>query len=429
MKAIILLIFIGLTLVISTFLVSFSPYHFYNSAVTKGMSSKFFTIEQTQNYLHSGKYYSLNKMDGLSSESKELWEVFHFQNFELPLPIKHPVIEFIPIVERRKNRPILGAKLKLRNKSVIAEFKILESYKFDRKTRHHKLFELPFFKNYLLSVDDKTLWKDMFTKSLKLPQGSFLDVEYWKALWKISYKELAYNLYLLQFRKEFLPSNARALSYYSNKSFGIVELIDVEKASIGLEGIFRDEMVYVFDKGFIHKVKISTKYEDMISEAIRIKFISSLVYRPSEESSSIEIYARYKNLAYHRRITQEGFTFLFAAWSHVTEKKEYIKEMIQFLERGKMSYEVLAPLYDYSYKEFGSNFSIMRDNLRENEAEKLKRKIKEEAAAEKLKLEQEDLNTVKEEGDFENEDEKVKYFLEKAKDSEALEDSNILYKD
>jgi hypothetical protein len=430
MKAIILILFIGLTLTISSFLVCFAPYHFYNTSVNSGMNSRFFTIGDTSKTIHEGSYYSIKKMEGVSSESKDLWESFHFGNFVLPLPVRHPILELIPVIERRKSTPVLGARFDVRNKSAIFDFKVLESYKFNRKIKHHKIFELPFFKNYLLAIEDRVLWKDLFTKNLNLPQGSFTSESYWKSLWRISYKELVYNLYLLLLREEFFPDNARSIAYYSNKSFGVIELIDVDKEALGLEGVFRTEMVFVFDKGFIHKFKISSKFEDYISESIRVKFLNALTYKSSDESSSIEIYARYKNLPYYKRITQEGLTYLFAAWSHVTDKKEYLKEMIQFLERGKTRSEVLKPLYDYSFKKFGTNFSILRNNLKESAKEKLKRKIIEEEAAELKRLEDIDKNTAEVEGEFETEDDKVKYFLKKAKESETTnEDENILYKD
>jgi hypothetical protein len=368
-------------------------------------------------------------MDGLSGESKKLWESFHFNNFNLPLPVRHPMIEMIPIVERRKEVPILGAKFKVRNKRVIASFKVLESFKFDRKIKHHKIFELPFFKNYLLKIEDKKLWKDLFTKDINLPVGEFSDKKYWEKLWQIPYQELVYNLYILILRKQFLPENAREIAYFTKKGFGVVELVNVEKLDLGLEEIFRKEMIYVYDKGFVHKFLITSRFENIISESIRIKFMSTLTYEPSDESSSIEIYARYKELPYQRRITQEGLTYLFASWSHVTSKKEYLKEMIQFLERGSMNYEILSPLYDYSYKVFGSNFSIIRNNLKESATEELKRKIQEEEAQERKKIESLDDDQAQVDGEFSNDEEKVEYFLKKAKESADEEQENMLIKD
>jgi len=366
-------------------------------------------------------------MQGISGEAENLWETFHFSEFEIPLPVRHPMFVLIPIIHRRKVRPEIGAKFKTRGKLDVGSFTVLKSFKFDRRIEHHKIFELPFFKNHILKKNDKTVWKDLFTKSFSLPKGELTEKSYWMNLWNISYKELVYNLYLLELRSKFLPENARKLSYYNNKSFGIIELINIESQKQGLEDLFRKELIYVYHNGYIYKLLLKSRYENQISESIRKRIMKALKYRTSDESSAIEIYARYKELPYYKRISQEGMTYLYAGWSHVTEKKEFIKEMIQFLERGRNSYDYLEPLYEYSYKEFGTNYSILKDNLKESASEQLKRKIIEEEQLQDQKIINE-INTDVE-GEFETEDQKVDYFLKKAKGNQSDEESNILFKD
>ena len=57
---------------------------------------------------------------------------------------------------------------------------------------------------------------------------------------------------------------------------------------------------------------------------------------------------------YQSRIDQEGMIYLLATWSHIPNDKNVIREMIQFLEKGKGNLLFLQPLYNYSYKKFGS---------------------------------------------------------------------------
>lgn len=428
MKAIILFFFIIVFTAIAGLLGAFAPYHFYSRSLNLGMNSKFFHVDKTSSIIHSGQYYNIDPMKSMSSEAKGLWESFHFADFEIPLPVKHPMFVMIPLIENRKDRPVLGAIFKTRGGQEVSRFKVLESFKFDRRVEHHKIFELPFFKNYLLNIDNKVLWKDLFTRDLRLPTGKLSDVNYWKSLWKISYQELVYNLYILQLRSEFFPKNAQNLSYYSNKSFGVIELVNKEKLELGLEELFRTEIIYVYRNGFIHKLELQTRFEHLISDSIRKRIMNNLVYRPSDEASSIEIYARYKALAYRKRISQEGMIYLYAGWSHVTQKKEFLKEMIQFLERGNNSYEYLAPLYKYSYRKFGTNFSIIKDNLKESPAEALKRKTIEEEKKQDEKIK--NTKSADIEGDFQTEDDKVEYFLKKAKESsDNQQEENILFKD
>jgi len=428
MKAIILFFLILVTLASASFLGAFAPYHFYNRALYSGMESKFFSVEKTSDIIHKGSYYNIDPMKSVSSEATDLWEVFHFSEFEIPLPVRHPMFVMIPLIEYRRDRPILGAKFKTRGGTEVSSFKVLESFKFDRRVEHHKIFELPFFKNYLLKIEDKVLWKDLFTKDLNLPKGNFKDKEYWKKLWNISYQELVYNLYILQMRSEFFPKNARNLSYYTNKSFGVIHLVDEAKVDLGLEELFRSELIYVYRDGFIHKLLLRSRFENVIGDSIRKRIMNALEYKANDEASAIEIYARYKALSYYKRVSQEGMIYLYSGWSHVTDKKEFMKEMIQFLERGNNSYEYLAPLYRYSFKKFGTNFSILKDNLKESEAEKLKRKTLEEEKNQDEKITNTQTSDV--EGEFESEDKKVEFFLKKAKEAEdTVEDKTILFKD
>ncbi|WP_372654669.1 hypothetical protein [Halobacteriovorax sp.] len=428
MKAIILFFLILVSAATAVVLGAFAPYHFYSKALYSGIDSRFYKIGRTNETYHKGSYYNIDPMNSVSSEAEDLWEVFHFTDFEIPLPVRHPMFVLLPLIEKRKERPVLGAVFKTRGGHEVSSFKVLESFKFDKRVEHHKLLELPFFKNYLLTIDDKTLWKDLFTRDLNIPSGKLFDLNYWKSLWRISYQELVYNLYILQLRSEFFPNNATNLSYYTNKSFGVIELVDKNKLDLGLEELFRTEIIYVYRDGFVHKLLLKTRHDHLISDSIRKRMMNALEYKPSDESSSIEIYARYKGLPYYKRVSQEGMIYLYAGWSHVTDKKEFLKEMIQFLERGNNSYNYLAPLYDYSYRKFGTNFSIIKNNLKESAGERLKRK-----AIEEERKQDEDIkntNTSDFDGEFENEDKKVEYFLKKAKESEdSGENSNTLYKD
>ncbi|GEM_PF-622121 len=428
MKAIILFFLILISIATAVVLGAFAPYHFYNKALYSGIDSRFYKIGKTSDTFHKGSYYNIDPMKSVSSEAKDLWETFHFVDFEIPLPVRHPMFVLLPLIERRKDRPVLGAVFKTRGGQEVSSFKVLESFKFDKRVEHHKLLELPFFKNYLLTIDDKVLWKDLFTRDLNIPSGKLFDLNFWKSLWRISYQELVYNLYILQLRSEFFPHNATNLSYYTNKSFGVIELVDGHKLELGLEEIFRTEIFYVYRNGFIHKFFLKTRHDHLISDSIRKRMMNTLEYKPSDEASSIEIYARYKALPYYKRVSQEGMIYLYAGWSHVTGKKEFLKEMIQFLERGNNSYSYLAPLYDYSFKQFGTNFSIIKDNLKESANERVKRKALEEERRQDDTIKNSKSSDF--DGDFENEDKKVEYFLKKAKESDEYEeDKNILFKD
>jgi hypothetical protein len=82
----------------------------------------------------------------------------------------------------------------------------------------------------------------------------------------------------------------------------------------------------------------------------------------------------------------------------------------------------LKPFYEYAYKKFGSNLSGENDLLLETSDELLKRKMKEELENEVKK--EEEINTLKSEGNFSSPDEKIKFYLQKAKEKKTNSDDS-----
>jgi predicted nuclease with TOPRIM domain len=95
--------------------------------------------------------------------------------------------------------------------------------------------------------------------------------------------------------------------------------------------------------------------------------------------------------------------------------------MISFLERGRDNLLQLAPLYEYSYARYGTTFSKKDKQLKETREERLKRKKREELENYLEKIEKENQNI---EDKFEKTEDKIKYFLQKAKDSGVDSDND-----
>ena len=82
----------------------------------------------------------------------------------------------------------------------------------------------------------------------------------------------------------------------------------------------------------------------------------------------------------------------------------------------------LKPFYEYAYKKFGSSLSAASGFLSETADENLKRRINEELDIEvKKEVERKAANF---EGQFVNPDEKIKFNLQKAKDSKINSDES-----
>jgi hypothetical protein len=126
------------------------------------------------------------------------------------------------------------------------------------------------------------------------------------------------------------------------------------------------------------------------------------------------LYAAFQNLKYKEKLTPGGLTYLYAAFSHQKESKSFLSQMISFLERGNSKRLFLDPLYDYGFLRHGTNFSKDLEKLKETQGEKLKRKTEEEEAILRKKLK--DITILDEVEKFESEEEKIKFYLQKAKD-------------
>ena len=133
------------------------------------------------------------------------------------------------------------------------------------------------------------------------------------------------------------------------------------------------------------------------------------------------LYGEYRHLPFEKRKSQAGMLYLFTAWTHQLDNKKYLREMIQFLERGKEHEQQLKPLYKYGFDRYGTSFSMKIENRKNLETahERLKRKSEEEIN--KLKMgnaTDEQLETL----DFESGAERMEFFLNEAKEKGFLED-------
>lgn len=212
----------------------------------------------------------------------------------------------------------------------------------------------------------------MFQKELSLPSNegeSFFEslIE----LRKVSYKDLVYNLYVLYNRRFVLPETTLEFSFYKERNIGIVKLPSNDPKILV-------ERLYILQEGLIYPLVIRTRISDIPAMNFRNKFIKEINYKSTSTDSAISIYARYKQIPYGQRIDQQGMTYLYSAWSHDPENRDYIRVIILFLERGKLNLKYLKPFYEYAYKKFGSSLSTASGFLSETPSETLKRRITEE---------------------------------------------------
>lgn len=396
------------------FLVVIAPYHIYTLTLTEGVNTRFLQMNPTKSVFYDGKILPIRPSARMSDEG--LYQTFHFYHFELPMPMNHLLFSLIPTIKIESTGPRLGARFQNGKNAELFSFMLEKPYKFETTSGDQKLFTLPIFKNYISRKSSDEIWGDLFEKELSLPSNagesfftSLIDLK------KVSYKDLVYNLYVLYNRRFVLPANTQEFFFFKERNIGVVKLpSDDPKILV--------ERLYIIHEGLIYPLVIRTRMSDVPAMNFRTKFIREINYKSTSTDSAISIYARYKQIPYSQRIDQQGMTYLYSAWSHDPENRDYIRVIILFLERGKLNLKYLKPFYEYAYKKFGSSLSTASGFLSETPTETLKRRITEELETEvKKETERKAANF---EGQFVNPEEKIKYNLQKAKDNKINTDDS-----
>lgn len=392
-------------------LILIAPYHIYTLSLTEGVNTNFLVMKPAKDVLYNGESVEISKP---IMTDEELYNTFHFAHFELPMPINHPLFYMIPTIKMEGAGPRLGASFMNGKDFELFSFMNERSYKLNTTLGDQKLFILPVFKNYIGRKDQSEVWKDLFEKKLSLPsnQGESFLASLDK-LKQVSYYELVYNLFILYNRHFFMPSDVQKITFLKNENWGLVTLPSDDER-------YRRERLFVLDKGIVYPILLRTRIGNQAAENYRLKLLKEIHYKSSSTDSAIPIYSQYKRITYGQRVDQQGMIYLFNAWSHDVNNKEYIRVIIYFLERGKLNLKFLKPFYEYAYRQFGSTLSNDSERLSESADEKLKRKMDEEFNAE-IRSETDKISP-KFEGQFSSEDEKVKYYLQKAKDKNSNSD-------
>lgn len=399
------------------YLMTLAPYHIYSLSLTEGLNTKFLTLGKSDFNLLDGEEELFGKK--IKAHDDGLFELYHFSHFEFPIPTNHSLYYIYPDIKIKEQAPKLGASFSNAKNVRLFNFEIEKPYRFTLSSDDQSLFELPIFNNYIRRKKPDELWKDLFSKKLSLPSNdgkSFF--ESLEVLKTYSINELVYNLYILYNRKMQIPDDVVKLKFQGERKLGIVELpSDDEKILI--------EKVYLLYDGFVYPIVITTRKSDFNAMNFRARFLREIQFRESSVDSAVALYARYQNLSYKQRISQVGMGYLYAAWSHDLNNKEYIRFIIQFLERSKDNASYLKPFYDYAFKKFGSSFSSREGSLVEDPKEALKRKGQEQLAQDvKTERDRNDMNRVDE---FTSDEEKIFFHLNQAKD--RAKDKNKIDKD
>lgn len=382
-----------------------APYHAYFTFIDQGIEGELLSVQKPEKRLLQGDLLITNVKENLDTD--KLWIELEFGDYILPFPISHPSIKMIPTPRIQGKTTHADFSYVNSKEEVLVSFKSKGVTKSNFTFPTDRLFKLPLVKKYIQRKGQLQVWKDMFTRNLNIPRVSIFDHKRFRTMIKyVSPLDLAYNIYIYKMRKRFFPSGVKN-AYFVNSSH-IVFMVDGDEE----EGQFSKAIGRYLKNGKVYTYHLDISKDNIFTELIRYRVFNTLKVEDTRgEYTAQKIYSLFKRLPFRQRISVDGLVYLYSAWSHELENKAFMRELIQFMERGKDHDRYLFPLYEFSRQKWGSTFSTRDKYLKEDAANRLNRGIEKEKKKEEKDLE----NMDSREMDFKNKEEKLDFLLKKAK--------------
>ena len=410
--------FLSLSLFVALFFVIvFSPYFIYFQAISKGFSSGLLSITPiNQAFILKGDF-SNKKFREFLPENEKNWKVFHFSNFEIPLPVENPVIQLYPRMENLGKIESFGGFLN--NYKGVNYFSFItgRNFSFDYPIDGQKVFTLPIFKNFLEAIPKEKMFELVFNKDLDIKN---LDVtkkiKLLRKLWDISYQELVINLFILQIRNDIFPKNTKSFSWYSDKGYGVIELLGDNPGQY-------KEIIFMLVKGKIYSFQWQLSREELLSDNIRFRFLNTLKYKKSFPEAFIDAFNNYRELPLAKKISSTGFTILYSGLTHDSNNQNYLMAMVRDLKKGQGNEKYLQWLYDFGLRKFKVDLKIDQSAIDAKRIEKEKADKLEAELREAAKLKTRSPSSEDDSSEVSKE-EKVQIFLKDAKEKGEELDEN-----
>lgn len=370
------------------------PYRLYSNWVDGKNWNKYYDIQgYRESYL---KPIPLAEIPPYKEDYAQLWKNFPLRNAQVPLPVRHPLFQTIPLIESsgEKTEPKVGMIILSPNDREISRLYTLPIQIAADHSQGQELFKLPFVRNRILKLPLDKLWKDVFSYTIE-KKSKTLD-------------EMIYDLYILHLRSKMLPKGTLRYGLLSDNK-ALIELTSNNKDYIL-------ELVMTYESGNIYSYILRTEKNNDESKKLRSKFIQSIGFSPLDPAMGRILYTEFKSLNFSRQVDQEGMLYLFSAWSQDLSNVEMLREMIFFLERGRTKGLQLRPLYKFAMKHYGKTFTTKKIfNDHEDPELVLQRKIE----LEKIEKAQDAVKEKAKAAAVEPEltpDEKMNLYLKKAKE-------------
>lgn len=337
MKLLILsiIVFLGISLASLTGLYM-TPNYFYNKIVNQNLKTEWYSLDR-----YSKKYLKPADTIPFSTEkfaNEDLWSTFHFGDLYIPLPVKNPFYFVVANLNYNKqtSNTKLGISILNASNEKISDIYFLPNSTFPNFMASQKLFELPIVRKQIALKTADEVWEDAFTKNI--------------TNWNIGYDEMAYNLYLLEFRSKLLKTNILKFGFLNQRKTASIEFDYKNKD-------YKGELFLSKRGNQIYSFIIISRKKSKEAELIRYKMIKDMGHVESSPALTDIIFKEFKGLNYKEQVDHQGMLFLLSAWSHNNSRKQILEKMIFYLERGFKNQNQLEPIYRYYYKRYGKVFS------------------------------------------------------------------------
>lgn len=334
-----LLLFVSLAVLGGYVLLKGYPYRlFSNWAQGKNWNKYYYIPKYSASYL---KPVAIEEINPYVEDYKQLWKSFPLRNASVPLPVRHPLFQTIPLVEftGKTTAPQMGMILLAPNGRELSRLFTLPTTLYQDHSQGQELFKLPFVRNRILKLSVDKVWKDIFSHEIQVKSKGM--------------DEMIYDLYILHLRSKFLPKETIR--------YGIMK--DGGQALIELQSADRDysvEMVFTLRSGSIYAYAIRTERNSPESKKLRSKFLEEITFNPMDSAMGKILYTEFKQLNFARQVDQEGMLYLYSAWSQDVSNFELLREMIFYLERGRANNRQLRTLFGYALKQYGKTFTTRK---------------------------------------------------------------------
>lgn len=396
----------------------FSPYFIYFQSISKGFSSNLLSIAPNSQAFIIKMDFEKKKIKEFLPENEKSWKVFHFTNFEIPLPVENPVVQLYPRIDSLGKIEYYGGFLNNYKDEKYFSFVEGRNFSFEFPFDKQKIFDLPVFKNFLEKIPKEKMFELVFSKDLDFKNlDTTKKIKLLQRLWTISYQELILNLFILQIRNDIFPKDIKGFSWFAEKGYGVIELSDINPG-------FYKEIIFMLIKDKIYTIEWRLPEKELLSDNIRFRFLNTLKFKKTFPEATISSYNDYRSLPLAKKLTPTGFTILYSGLSHDPSDQNFLKLMARDMKKGgKENEKYLEWIYSYGQKKFNLDLKVDQNLLNSAKIEKEK--------SEKLEAEIREANRLKlrspssqEDPDNISKEEKVELFLKDAKEKgEELEDN------